>query len=44
MALTRLDRLAGDADRRQAYLEGFLRLVEAHGADMPAALGTTWPN
>jgi hypothetical protein len=39
VALVVLDRPAGDADGRRAFLEGFLRHAAAQGANAPAALG-----
>jgi hypothetical protein len=39
VALVVLRGLAGDADARRAYLEDLLRLIAAHGADVPDASG-----
>ena len=39
IALTVLDGLARDPEARQAFLAGFLRLVEASGVGVPAELG-----
>jgi hypothetical protein len=39
MAFTVLDELADDPEARQAFLAGFLRLVEATGVGVPAELG-----
>jgi len=39
MAFYVLDGLSGYPEARRAFLEGFLRLVEATGASVPAEVG-----